>query len=134
YFAYELPIGDILDRDIEEVIEEAQSNPASARQKLATIIDSDDPGFVVEKLIQHAQGMSGPASRALGLLVAAVGGTLPGTEEPARTDSAAIRASLLTTMLLRNLEADDRLVLADEVLNEADAAFAALVFRWLDTA
>jgi hypothetical protein len=132
YFAYGLPVGDILDADVQKVIDSDESESANWLRLL--LHDDNDAGLVVQKLLEHASGLDAAASARLASAIAEVGAELPVSDGPIQPESPTIRAGYVISLLLRNVDAVQRASVASKVLDRADLAFATVVFSWIESA
>jgi hypothetical protein len=134
YFSYGLPVGDILDRDIDEVLETAASDRDSGVAALrSTLGDNDDPGLVIEKLVQRAHLLPSLTARPLLYCVAAVGDDLPDHDSRNLTGVAS-RAGFLVQLLVGRLAPEEREHAVSEMVAVAGDSFAVLALGWLESA
>ncbi|MFE3328840.1 P-loop NTPase fold protein [Streptomyces sp. NPDC059176] len=121
YFAYGLPVGDILDSEISAVIQAAAPHNTAL---LRDLLDAHDPGLVIRKLAENSVQI--PADAAM-RLAHAVAGTLA-----TATADVALQAGSLIRRLLATVAPTARLEAAQEILDAASAQLAATVFTWLE--
>lgn len=121
YFAYGLPVGDILDSEITAVIEAAGPRNTTL---LHDLLDAHDPGLVIRKLTENSVQI--PADAAM-RLAHAVAGTLT-----TATVDIVFQAGGLIRRLLTEVDPTTRPQAAQELLDAASAQLAATVFTWLE--
>ncbi|MEU3201931.1 P-loop NTPase fold protein [Streptomyces sp. NPDC006996] len=121
YFAYGLPVGDILDSEITAVIQAAAPHNTAL---LRDLLDAHDPGLVIRKLAENSVQI--PADDAM-RLAHAVAGTLV-----TATADVALQAGSLIRRLLAAVAPTARLEAAQEILDAASAQLAATVFTWIE--
>jgi hypothetical protein len=121
YFAYGLPVGDILDSEITAVIQAAAPRNTALLREL---LDDHDPGLVIRKLAENTfQISAGPAMS----LARAMADTLATS-----TMEVAFQAGSLIRHLLETVDPAARPEAAREFLDIASAQLAATVFTWLE--
>ncbi|MDH6580331.1 P-loop NTPase fold protein, partial [Kitasatospora sp. MAP5-34] len=121
FFAFALPVGDILDSEIEAVINAAW--PAN-RAPLAALLASQEPNLVLQKLTVHSTGLSAARSLDVARAVAAAGAGLPTLG--GRPFEPAFSAGMLISRLLYQLPSDERQAAAVEALDFAEPGLAAI--------
>ncbi|MFE2302437.1 P-loop NTPase fold protein [Streptomyces sp. NPDC059445] len=121
YFAYGLPVGDILDSEITAVIQAVAPDNTAL---LHDLLDAHDPGLVIRKLAENSVQI--PADAAM-RLARAVAVTLANT-----TTDVAFQASRMIRRLLETVGPTTRTEAAQELLHAASVQLAAAVFTWLE--
>lgn len=121
YFAYGLPVGDILDSEITAVIQADRPRNATL---LHALLEAHDPGLVIRKLAENTFRM--PADAAMRLAQA-----LAGTPAIVTSDIV-LQAGGLIRALLKTVEMTTRPAAAGELLDAAPAQLAAAVMTWIE--
>ncbi|MEU6320677.1 P-loop NTPase fold protein [Streptomyces sp. NPDC047009] len=121
YFAYGLPVGDILDSEITAAIQAAAPRNTAL---LRDLLDAHDPGLVIRKLAENSVQI--PADAAM-RLARAVADTLT-----TATVDIAFQAGSLIRRLLATVDLTTRPEAAQELLDAASAQLAATVFTWIE--
>jgi len=99
YFGYGLPVGDILDAEVDEVF---TADPVEAAERLTRLVQSGDLTLVLQKLIEQTHDRSAGSSSAVAVALVGVNGLFDAPGDYTVAGRAA-RAGLLVAMLLRNL-------------------------------
>lgn len=121
YFAYGLPVGDILDSEITAIVQAAAPRNTAL---LRDLLHARDPGLVIRKLAENSFQM--PADAAMRLARA-----LADALATATTD-VAFQVGSLIRRLLSAVDPTTRPEATQQLLDAASAQLAATVFTWLE--
>jgi predicted KAP-like P-loop ATPase len=127
YFSYGLPVGDILDADVTEVIE---SLSAGGGVQLLQLMGRHGARLLLNKLSQRLSNLSEPHASDLALVLANIGGSLQGHDNPQRPDAPGNHAAAIVAQLLRRISAD-RYDIALQVVESSEIRFATLAYNWI---
>ena len=131
YFGYGLPVGDILDADVDAAFAvEAQD----AAERLTDLFDSRDIGLVIQKLIEQARDKPADVSGAVAIAVVGLSDRFSDAPDAYRADGLAARAGYLIALLLRNIPAGQREELAHTWIQGATPWFSAMCLNMFASA
>ncbi len=132
YFMYGLPIGDILDSDVDTAA--STTDPDVGTQLLTALIENNDPGLVVQKLLERADQLPADQAEALARSISNITDQLEGHDSLQSPDSPASRAAFTIVTLLRRIPRPDRQMLALSLMHQSRMDFRTILFGWLEIA
>jgi hypothetical protein len=134
YFTYAIPVGDISDADVEQLVAllGSESDREDALELALRLVGQSGETFV-QKLGNRQPELTGDVARNAALAVSLIGDELDDRSGFARL-STMERAALLVSKLLQDVEAEDRAEVSKALLQAAEPlGYALELFRWMQT-
>lgn len=134
YFAYDIPLGDIADAKIEELLTTLavpKTTTAQAKKLFKSITKQGDPGLLISKLRRQEEEFSEIVSEKLSKLLVSVANELPRPKQAIAGDmmSAYIQSAVLVVHLTRNTKEPYKLL--ESFIKTCPLNYAAELLRWV---